>query len=136
MQSDVLKIFVLGDFCIYKSFFHRLLFGDSLLSSTSNQSLDENRNLPYSPHACSYLHENNRCYTLQFWEIEDRKGLQRSDSLSNHSPDLFVVLFDVCARSSFKTTTGLLGEVNTTMPNVPQLIIACKKDLPSHTTEM
>lgn len=139
MQSDVLRIFVLGDFNISQSFLHRIIFGEAIKgNSYLSKSFDENRReLPHGKYACSYLLDNNLCYTLQFWEIGDRKGLQQAEAASYPSPDLIVLLVaDVCSRNSLKNSTSLLSEVKNKMPNVPQLIIAAKVNFPRQTMEM
>lgn len=125
MQSDIVKIFVLGDFDVTKRYLHRLVFGDTLSLSEENANASS---FPYNTHTSSYLLDNKRCYTLQFWEIckeEDIRNLEK--------PDIFLMLFDISKRSSFTNMTRLQQHLKLNISNSPLLVIATKKDLLSQT---
>lgn len=98
MQSEVIKVLLLGDNHVVQNYLHRLVFTEEV--NYSEMDVGDSTIL----HSSSYLIDDKKCYTLQFCEVQTDDDLQNCNYPNlpdSESAQLIVIAFD----TSTKTTS-------------------------------
>lgn len=122
MQSEILKITLLGDNNVGKTcFLYSLVLNDFPAKYTPNA-------FPGDVNAPSYILKN-KIFTLYFNDPAEGEDCLKQKPLSFPGTDLFAVFYDISRRESLDKISGLYEKVCEQTSNVPVLLIGNKKDL-------
>lgn len=122
MQSEILKITLLGDNNVGKTcFLHRLVLNDFPAKYSPSA-------FPGDVNAPSYLLKN-QIFTLYFNDPVEGEDYLKLKPLSFPGTDLFAMFYDISSRESLQKISGLYEKVFEQAPNVPVLLVGNKRDL-------